>query len=579
MASAPNQPARPSSHSTAALPTTALVRSWRASEILIPLGIAVAITAIAQRWSGLDTPDSSFYASLALFGDQVTDRAPFTSYYWTRLGYIAPVGALTAIFGAFPGFLAYKFLLTTAITVSAYVTTRRHTRPWIAAWLTAGVITSTVILSYLGNSYLTGSVLAGTAILIALATSNQHPLASAALAGTTMGWLVMVNPPGVLLAGTLWLVLAFHTYKTNNDVPFIRQFAVATATTIGAFAALLAIGKVIFPKMNWFGAYLDAQQITLSNFASTTAVWLQDISLLVPAAVLVITIVNWSTNRANTAAQQALIISVTSCAFMLVFNPMMGGIALEAPMYQSMLWPPALIALALAATSRMNDDVPSSRISQAIAILGVIAMIAAGFVAPALSFSIGVGLALAITAAVIFTPRTTTATIITIATFLAGAQLLQNSRDDLGLYYLSPYHWAYASNPIETKIRTAVNSQEWLLANTNNTDQILLWVDGPWTQGDRELYVAAGMQLWGENRITLEPTLTDEYGLNQLETFKPNVLALYGKSMDSVMTFWNSIPKANDPTAPICYDYAWPPDPSSDFPTTQSHTCLMRLTW
>jgi len=166
-----------------------------------------------------------------------------------------------------------------------------------------------------------------------------------------------------------------------------------------------------------------------------------------------------------------------------------------------------------------------------------------------------------------------------VATFLAGAQLLQNSRDDLGLYYLSPYHWAYASNPIETKIRTAVNSQEWLLDNTNSYDQILIWVDGPWTKGDRELYVAAGMQLWGENRITLEPTLTDDYGLNQLDMIQPDVLALYGKSMDSVMTFWESIPKANDPSAPICYDYAWPADTSSDFPTAQGHTCLTRLSW
>ncbi len=101
----------------------------RPRELLIPLTIAVAITTIAQRWSGLDTPDSSFYATLALFGDDVTDRAPFTSYYWTRLGYIAPVGLLTSLLGAFPGFLAYKFLLTTAITVSAYVITRRHTSP------------------------------------------------------------------------------------------------------------------------------------------------------------------------------------------------------------------------------------------------------------------------------------------------------------------------------------------------------------------------------------------------------------------------------------------------------------------
>ncbi|NKB92455.1 MAG: hypothetical protein GKR85_09320, partial [Candidatus Nanopelagicales bacterium] len=358
------------------------LRVTRPVELIIPVSIALIITAIAQRWSGLDTPDSSFYASLALFGDEVTDRAPFTSYYWTRLGYIAPVSALTAILGTFPGFLAYKFLLTSAISVSAFLTVRRHTRTWIAAWLATGVVSSTVILSYLGNSYLTGSVLAGTSILIALSTTPRHPRASAALAGTTMGWLVMVNPPGALLAGTLWLALSIHTHRTNSAVPIWHQIAIATSTTIGAFAAFLAFGKIMFPAMNWFAAYQDAQQITLSNFSSPTAVWLQDISLLVPAAALVITIITWFFTRHNSAAQQALIISVTSVAFMLVFNPLMGGIALEAPMYQSMLWPPALIALCLAATTRLTDNVSSSRIPQLVAALGIIGIVAAGYVAP-----------------------------------------------------------------------------------------------------------------------------------------------------------------------------------------------------
>jgi len=547
--------------------------------VAIPLAIAIVISLIAQRWSSLDTPDSSFYATLSLFGNEVTDRAPITSYFWTRLGYIAPVGFLTAMLGAFPGFFAYKVALTGAITVSTYVIVRRYTRTWIAAWMTIAVISSSVILSYLGNTYLTGSVLAGTAVLIALGTSPRHPLASAAVAGTTMGWLVMVNPTGVLLAGTVWLVLAFHTYKTNDDVPIVKQLITAAATTIGAFAAFLAAGRVIFPEMNWFSAYLDAQQITLSNFSSPDLVWLQDISLLVPLAVLIIVIVNYFGARGNRAAQQALVLCSTSVAFMLVFNPMMGGIALEAPFYQAMLWPPALIALALAATSRMVDNVSSSSLPQLVGAIGIVGIIAAGYVAPRIELGVGVGIAIAITVAVVFTPRTTTATLITFATFLAGAQLLQNSRDDLGLYYLSPYHWAYASNPIELKMRTAVNSQQWLLENTNRDDTILVWVDGPWVQGDRELYVAAGMQLWGENRVTLEPTLTDDYGLIQLDTIKPDVLALYGKSMDSVMTFWESIPQENDPTAPICYDYAWPPDTSSDFPTTQGHTCLTRLTW
>jgi hypothetical protein len=146
------------------------------------------------------------------------------------------------------------------------LTIRRHTRTWIAAWLSAGVVTSSGILSYLGNSYLPGRVIAGTAILIAMATTNKNPLASAAIAGTTMGRVALVNPPGVLLAGTLGLVLAFHTYKTNRDVPFGKQLALATATTIGAFAAFLAIGRLIFPEMNWSGRTSMASRSPCGTF-------------------------------------------------------------------------------------------------------------------------------------------------------------------------------------------------------------------------------------------------------------------------------------------------------------------------
>jgi len=212
-----------------------------------------------------------------------------------------------------------------------------------------------------------------------------------------------------------------------------------------------------------------------------------------------------------------------------------------------------------------------------VAALGVVAIIAAGFVDPDLELAVGLGLMIVLVGVVVFSPRVVMATVITVSAFFAGAQLLQNSREDLGLYYLSPYHWAYAANPIETKMRTAVNVQEWLLANTASSDRILVWVDGAWTEGDRELYVAAGMQLWGENRVTLEPTLSDEFAFSALESADPSVLALYGRSMESVMQFWTSIPRENDPSAPICYPFEWPVDMSSNYATSQGLLCLTRL--
>ena len=100
---------------------------------------------------------------------------------------------------------------------------------------------------------------------------------------------------------------------------------------------------------------MPASRLVYSDFASKDAVWLRDISLIVPVAILVTVFAVWLTHRDSVAAQRAFAISASSIAFMLVFSPLMGGIPLEAPMYQAMLWPPALIALAIAATHAMPD--------------------------------------------------------------------------------------------------------------------------------------------------------------------------------------------------------------------------------
>jgi len=546
--------------------------AWhRAREPLTVLAATLLVGLVSQRWAGLDTPDSSFYASLSLFGDEVTDRAPIDSYYWTRLGYIVPVRTLTSLLGAFPGFAVYRMLLLLILITAVYVIVRRFTGIASSAFLATIAALSTVVLSYLGNTYLTGSILAGTAALIACAAFDSRR--AAVLAGVLMGWLAMVNPPGVLLAGTIWLALRIHA-RTR-----VLHLLIAAGSTVATFAAFWLAGRVIFPGLDWFGAYVDSDaRQRLSDFASTGLVWLQDVSLIVPLVILVAVSVAWVTHRSEVAAQRALIISLTSIAFMLVFNPMMGGIPLEAPMYQAMLWPPALISLVLITTLALPER-RWTLFQTAAGALALVVVVVTGFVSPGLSFAWGwVVAAVAVAVFLIASYKGTIGAIAGLALLLSAAQLLQNSRGDLGLYYLSPYSWAYASNPISDRIHTAVNVQEWLLQSTTREDSILSWVDGDWVNGDRELYVVAGMQLWGENRVTLEPTMS-ESDVARLNDIQPSVIAMYGQSTDAVLMFWQSIPVAQLPTVPECYDFAWTPSPASDFTVTEGHACLTRLTW
>lgn len=549
---------------------------WRDAAIV--LGVTLGIALLAQRWTGLDTPDSSFYASLGLFGSEVTNRALFTSYYWTRLGVILPNQGLHALLGTWGGFAAYRVLLILMVTGGTYAIAQRFASRPTAAFVTALTSLSSVVLSYLGNPYLTGSVLAGTALLIALSQSDRR---SAALAsGAVLGWLVMVNPPGVLLAGTVWLVL--HVQRRSGTRTFGTVFGVATIATVATFLAFLLVGRLVFPAMDWFGSYISENaRIDYRNFASRDAVWLRDISLLVPLTVLVIAALTWLRRRTSRAAQVALTTSAASIAFLLVFNPLMGGIPLEAPMYQSMLWPPALIALAMSFCA-LTEGRHWSPPSIAVAVLGLVSAVAAGRTAPA--WSLGIGLVVAAALVIAFAlgaHRSMVLAVAAVSLVLAGSQLLQNSRGDLGLYYLSPYSWAFAGNPIGERIHTAVNSQEWLLANTRRDDRILDWVEGDWAQGDRELYVVAGMQLWGENRVGLDSTLSAD-DIARMNDLKPTAIAMFGRSTDGILRFWQSIPAANQATAPICYDYPWTPSPASAIDAsgiTEGHTCVTRLTW
>ena len=544
--------------------------------IIAALWLFAGVLSGSERWAGLDTPDSSFYATLALFGDDVTDRAVETSYYWTRLGYIGPVRLLTGILGPWNGFAAYRMILLLVIVAASYLIMRRFTTRPTAAFITAVISVNTVVLSYLGNTYLTGSVLAGSAAMIAIALTDRRW--GAIIAGVVAGWLVMVNPPGALLAITIWMTLRIHR-RTR-----LPHYLISAATGAATFGAFLIVGRLLFPKLNWFESFLATQEMNLSDFASKVPVWLGDISLLVPASVFVLAIATWSWNRTNPAAQTALMVSSSSIAFMLLFSPLMGGIALEAPMYQAMLWPPALIALGLCAAAAAAERSWQPAAIGA-AIIGVVVVVFAGHWAGALTLAMGVLLALALVAvaAIGFRSRSLVAIVIALAVFAGGAQLLQNSRGPLGLYYLSPYAWAFTDNPISDKIHTAVNTQEWLLANTSRDDRILDWVGGDWVGGDRELYVVAGMQLWGENRVTLEPRLTPD-DVNRLNSIKPTTIAMYAPSMERITDFWSSIPQANRATPPNCYDFAWSSSPNTRVstnpaPVKQGHACLTQLTW
>lgn len=538
------------------------------------LGITALTAALSQRWASL-LLDAMFYASESVFGHDVTDRAVETSYYWTRLGYLVPVRALTTVLGTWAGFDAFRVLLLLGLATGLFAVARTFTTRLPAIAITTPLMMSTVVLTYVGTSYLTGAVLAGTALVLALGL--RRGTATHVGAGALLGWLAMVNPPGLLLAVTCWVAVRIHG---RFDW---RRTLLAVGAAVVVFVAFLGLGRIVFPRLDWLDTYLTWNaKLNYSDFASHEPVWLHDISLLVPLIALVLAVGSWVNDRTQRSSQLALIVSLTSIGFMLVFSPLMGGIALEAPMYQAMLWPPALVSIALVVAGRAGDRAhrPVPVIVAGVAATALV--VAAGHFTGIVPGAAGIALAVLVAAlgiGAVWVVRRLNGTaavvtlVVALALLLAGAQLLQNSRRTIGLYPTTPYSYAFVPNPSSEKMHVAVNAEQWLIDHTRDDDQILNWVGGDWVGGDRELYMVAAMQLWGENRVTLEPRLTPDDSA-RLESLRPTVIQMVAPTMDRVLEFWQSLPATTHPTAPQCYDFSWP---MPDLPT--GHSCLTRLTW
>ena len=343
-------------------------------EILSPFLLALALFLLSQQWSGLDTPDSEFYASLAIFTSDVTDRAPIDSYYWTRLGLITPAHVLIGAFGIWEGFALYKAALTLIISVSVFSSARLFTGLWMATWLTAAAVSSSVVLSYLGNSYITGTIMASTSALVACAL--RPGLWSGILSGALLGWAAMTYPAGALLGGSIWLALTLYTWRTGQRTgrQSLVWLAIASVATIVTSLLFLWSGKLLFPGLDWLATYLDASSFDYSVYSSGEWVWLTDVSLLVPFGVLVLAIANVRLAQRRRPAELALIVSATSIGFILAYAPFFGAHFLEAPPSQAMLWPPALLAVILIAASRSPESPARSAaaILLTVGLLGVI---------------------------------------------------------------------------------------------------------------------------------------------------------------------------------------------------------------
>lgn len=564
----------------------------------------IAFLSTAQRWTWLNTPDAEFYATLGMFGHQVTDRTVTPVYYWTRLGTISPVRALTEVLGPWDGYYAFWLILIAVIVTAVFLMVRRFTTRFVSALMALLTCLSTVILAFLGNPYVTGTAMAAMFVVIAgtmwtlPATDRDasHPegrgprFAAPIITGVAFGWLAMTNPNATFMTAAVWVVatiLITAHRRGDRGRYLLRTVPLVVLGASASFLALLLAGRIIFPGLDWLQTYLVwSKALNLAAYVSDAWAFTRDISIVVPITIMLTVVVTLAFRPRDPVLRVAASLSPTAFGFTVLLVLLNPNGTLEVGHYQSLQWPPALCGLAIAVAVIVGRRRASLWVVATGA--GAVALtIAAGHHVGTMSLALGWTLALVsaalIVASVAWLSRTGVdsrrggvaliSVVAAVGVMLAGFQLLQNARRPTGVMAEGIYSNAYNPNDTQARLTSSRDAEAWLIDQTSPSDTVMVWVDADWARQEQTLLSMAAFQIWGANQVTPERTL-DQTGLDNARAAHADVFAMYGKSMAPIIRFWSSIPREIEHTDPVCSTYPWP-DPA--VPT--AYVCLTRLTW
>ena len=543
---------------------------------LADLGLVLGIWAIvmwgvgAKWWTGFNSPDSQFSATLAIFGSSVSERAIDGSYYWTRLGYLAPVHGLTKTFGAIAGLEIWRGLLVLLVIGATYWMARRLTCRALSVALSFFVALNTMVLSYLGNTYATGSAMAATFVLIALGASRLRPtpgrgyaLMQPVLVGFVLGWLVMLNPYNAMLAGFLWLGIRILAWWVDRValLALIRELLWILLGFAIAFIGFLLLGREIFPGLDWFGTYRSWNaRLDYASFISDPNIWTRDVAFLV-LLLSVLTALFALVFVRNRWTVTALVLALVNIGFTLGYMKLIPGPWLEAPHYAAMCWPGALAAIVLALAALFGHR-PVALIGWLFITILIAFMVWSGHSDRIFDMSTGVSIVL-LSSAVVFVCIMLIGTRGSLVGWLAvmlalivlglASQFLQNGRGNLGIYGQYPANAAYVEYNIDDLTRSNIAAEEFVLAHTSPTDRIATWTDP-----DRLTTTIAAMQLWGKYNNVAEGAVLTVDGANELQQLlRPTALAMFAPSQAQIDAFFGSIPAAFAPTPLECTTVAY----------------------
>ena len=527
--------------------------NYRKSWIGIPVNVSIIFLGYLflpgiSGFSKPYTPDSQFYLSLGLYADEVTSRAPWPAYFWTKTSLIAPMHFLLDSMGIANGFKLFKLLiLAILITPIIIFFFKKFQDNFIGLAVASVVAFNSVVITFLGATY---STIIGVVLLIGLQIGLLHHINSQEkkihlfIGGTFLGAILstlLFGNPTYFIIGNL-IVLAFIVWLTlylrTKLLSAFKLLGVGVISFTIVTFAWLQVSTKIFPGLNWwetvifYAKNLNSKDYTLPN---QFEIFLSNPSLYFIAAMQTVgLIILWLGPKKVSFSLSMSSFFLTLCNSYFLFSAfIIGSNVLEVDFYNALLWGPGLILFVLFLAEIFLKSGHIAAIFATLITSYTSGRILSGF-SNALLLRILFFFFVVTSAWLIFTTFVsrkslkTWVSISLILIFVSTPQILQGSR-------LYPYGTAYSSYSLKNYFEEFSRAQGYVLDQTFPNDRVMVWVE-PKT----DLVTFAAGQLWGPNSASHD-TFLSERDKNNLKASHPTAIASYFVNLSELEIFKNSL--------------------------------------
>jgi hypothetical protein len=514
-------------------------------------------------WNRYFTPDSEFYLSLLVFGNELVEKVVNPAYYWTKSAQIIPEHLLASAFGWEYGIQISQFMKLLTLAIASFIifySTRRNVL--VALTFVSFLTLNGTILTMLGNTYVTATALSILTLFYmvlkffvdsSFSNGVKHIISIALISGI-LTFSLFVYP---ILAANLLIILGTFVVmllltQVKSFKYFLRFFSTAIFTIGMTFSLLLFITGLFFPNQNWLSTVIFyTKNLNPSDYSSDSkySVLFGDFSLLVIGVGFVISllvIVNRKNFTQNTYFVAFSQISLFLSALLQV--QFLNSAVLEASFISAFYWIPSLLIISL----YFIETTPIFSISLFKKTLYFV--IGLGFFS-SLRFwtddifrnsihsrTINVFLVFLILLLILYQPKIPFGRTIffqiafTVFVYVSFAYF-QNSRELSNSAIGRIPYFSSTENRGVGEARTHVFVEKAVLAQLKGAEKGVVW-----TPPGSNLVTFAAMHFWGPNSMSLGNELSPVEA-NYFKVLRPEKLFVYVSKSDDSVIFLKSLEK------------------------------------